>query len=1254
MKTRASSRPASTVGSVVTRPLFRERAFGLPDVAHGKPALSRPHTAGLPPQLQTGLERLSGLSLGGVRVHYDSPTPSALDALAFTQGTDIHVAPGRESALAHEAWHVVQQQQARVRQTTALQGTAVNDDPVLEQEATTMGARAASGRWSTDFVAAPQGRAGGSSALFSPVQRAPAAKKQKLSSSAASDASRSTRKSVRRSDDDESDERFPRRRRPSGDQPPEQTTHSPQAPRRRVKRQRAAESAANVNANAPLPQPETQHAMTRAGSITAQPSGSGLDPGRLGVMTWNVAHFSDPGYQQAYARLARDPGFRTDFTALDSARRTLVGQLRGLEPRLEARKPNQTPGVAESDSNAKTNQQILSRAADRLDTADLQKLNRVRNALIGRPRDIGVDTAGSDEDPAAVGLFLQLYRNFRDQIGPVLGSLATLSKLLEAERELERKRDRKRRQSQSRKTKGSGAQGPVGGTRSRLRTDLARASEMVRTIREALPSETLVTEGSRTLHTVSIADQLRLLMRHNAAWLDVAVLQEVNDEQALLQENPDYIIVKGPGMRSVHAESVPAEDVEEDDEGDESPEAADERDAKQHATRAGQSERYPLLIRRSSGINPAAVRTHVVLSSGEVREDVSGDEVIVWDKHAKGAPTYRPIVLYEIAKTGTKSQTYLLGVVHTTPLRSSAIVAESTRTAIFGEIKAALASARHYANSRGLPVIIAGDYYLSPEALVEQVSREGSVTLRSDETTALGQVETSDIETAEALMSLAWKALEYAGDPTAQLIVSLRKIQRSKATSPKGVKQLDAKWYSVSARLDESLREPVNSQPIQLASKKAAMERAKTLKALAGHALESLSGFPVSPNASRFTQAVARWRAVSAGLSPAGSDPTIDNIRSEAESLIQKHEMRRHILIYRARSTELEEQIARIMSTPVLSDRDRANVELLTLYQKYAREGQKVQQIWRNVRGLTAQKVVEALGLEMVFALAGTNPKRRLKHWIDLQIADLFLYNRGGKGAATAAVAGLMTPEGGISVADLPNMTYASFWQLFSDHAPVGAIFSVDEPSTENLIRRLLEQNGIFAQTNKAELEALLRVPIDQTSAKARTIAEHDTWAMAPDAGVGTHDAVPDGKMEEEDQIVFRREDAVSADIANQVVDVVKLERFNPLRSVLIVDGLRWHGYIRCVLHHFGRIDCLDVVHAELDRGGFDFSLGVLFGSQTEMEVIAAIQAVIKRPFHVRARPIRSPRFVSESLRVEGSRVDILTMDQHYCVLLPD
>ena len=98
---------------------------------------------GLPNQLKSGVEALSGMSMDHVRVHYDSPKPAQLNAHAYAQGSDIHVGPGQAHHLPHEAWHVVQQAQGRVRPTMQLQsGVPVNDDAGLEREADRMGARA--------------------------------------------------------------------------------------------------------------------------------------------------------------------------------------------------------------------------------------------------------------------------------------------------------------------------------------------------------------------------------------------------------------------------------------------------------------------------------------------------------------------------------------------------------------------------------------------------------------------------------------------------------------------------------------------------------------------------------------------------------------------------------------------------------------------------------------------------------------------------------------------------------------------------------------------------------------------------------------------------------------------------------------------------------------------------------------------------------------------------------------------------------
>jgi hypothetical protein len=100
------------------------------------------HT-GMPDNLKSGIENLSGYSMDDVKVHYNSDKPAQLNAHAYAQGADIHVAPGQEQHLPHEAWHVVQQKQGRVQPTMQMKtGVPVNDDAGLENEADVMGAKA--------------------------------------------------------------------------------------------------------------------------------------------------------------------------------------------------------------------------------------------------------------------------------------------------------------------------------------------------------------------------------------------------------------------------------------------------------------------------------------------------------------------------------------------------------------------------------------------------------------------------------------------------------------------------------------------------------------------------------------------------------------------------------------------------------------------------------------------------------------------------------------------------------------------------------------------------------------------------------------------------------------------------------------------------------------------------------------------------------------------------------------------------------
>ncbi|HEX7026125.1 MAG TPA: DUF4157 domain-containing protein [Gammaproteobacteria bacterium] len=101
------------------------------------------NATGIPAGLKSGLERLSGFDLSPVRVHYNSPKPAQIGALAYAQGSNIHLGPGQEKHLPHEGWHVVQQMQGRVMSTAQYKNVAINDNALLELEADVMGAKAA-------------------------------------------------------------------------------------------------------------------------------------------------------------------------------------------------------------------------------------------------------------------------------------------------------------------------------------------------------------------------------------------------------------------------------------------------------------------------------------------------------------------------------------------------------------------------------------------------------------------------------------------------------------------------------------------------------------------------------------------------------------------------------------------------------------------------------------------------------------------------------------------------------------------------------------------------------------------------------------------------------------------------------------------------------------------------------------------------------------------------------------------------------
>ncbi len=122
---------------------------------HAEP---RPNLTGMPDRLKAGIESLSGIDMSDVRVHASSDRPARLDALAYTQRSEIHLGPGQERHLAHEAWHVVQQKQGRVRATAEVKGLPLNDSSSLESEADLMGPKALQTYSQFDISKATSGR----------------------------------------------------------------------------------------------------------------------------------------------------------------------------------------------------------------------------------------------------------------------------------------------------------------------------------------------------------------------------------------------------------------------------------------------------------------------------------------------------------------------------------------------------------------------------------------------------------------------------------------------------------------------------------------------------------------------------------------------------------------------------------------------------------------------------------------------------------------------------------------------------------------------------------------------------------------------------------------------------------------------------------------------------------------------------------------------------------------------------------------
>jgi hypothetical protein len=100
---------------------------------------------------RASMENALSADFSNVNIHANSQQATNVGALAYTQGNDVHFAPGQyqpnsqsgKELLGHELTHVVQQREGRVKPTTSVGGMPVNDNAGLENEADSLGKIAA-------------------------------------------------------------------------------------------------------------------------------------------------------------------------------------------------------------------------------------------------------------------------------------------------------------------------------------------------------------------------------------------------------------------------------------------------------------------------------------------------------------------------------------------------------------------------------------------------------------------------------------------------------------------------------------------------------------------------------------------------------------------------------------------------------------------------------------------------------------------------------------------------------------------------------------------------------------------------------------------------------------------------------------------------------------------------------------------------------------------------------------------------------
>lgn len=234
------------------------------------------------------------------------------------------------------------------------------------------------------------------------------------------------------------------------------------------------------------------------------------------------------------------------------------------------------------------------------------------------------------------------------------------------------------------------------------RPELLRVKELAATANAAV--EAL----DRAMHKIMVIECIVEMFIANP-WLDAIILQEVNDfacfSSLLIEYSNGKValeITEGPGLKSTSGER-------------------------------NQKETYPIVCRKDGGLRPRVRVTNasVAQTGGDMK---SGDEVGSghWNKKVN---SYRPIVVYELTIGGDEAPLKAwIGAVHTSPAKGAVNTGTGTRqferAGEFKQIDAPLATILEKCQT--VPVLVGGDYYLFSES--KTITAKG---LKNSQKTAL-------------------------------------------------------------------------------------------------------------------------------------------------------------------------------------------------------------------------------------------------------------------------------------------------------------------------------------------------------------------------------------------------------------------------------------------------------------------------------------------------------------------------------------